>query len=183
MRVSARALFVSYRNEARKNKVWPSQVIRRWLLGCVEIANQLGTKSVFHFIHQDTYILLFCCCCLFVFIVGRFSVVKLRIFVAEYGSQFFFLSIFSNQRVLLAQQQCQTRIRLIIFMCMIWPLLKKKLSIIDTPGWDAPKNGTFSVSGFSGIKFQNGRSFVCMDLHINQLEYIITRVAMICGIG
>ena len=51
-----------------------------------------------------------------------------------------------------------------------------------TPGWDAPKNGTFSVSGFSGIKFQNGRSFVCMDLHINQLEYIITRVAMICGI-
>ena len=51
------------------------------------------------------------------------------------------------------------------------------------PGWDAPKNGTFSVSGFSGIKFQNGRSFVCMDLHINQLEYIITRVAMICGIG
>ena len=51
-----------------------------------------------------------------------------------------------------------------------------------TPGWDAPKNGTFSVSGFSDIKFQNGRSFVCMDLHINQLEYIITRVAMICGI-
>ena len=39
-----------------------------------------------------------------------------------------------------------------------------------TPGWDAPKNGTFSVSVFSGIKFQNGRSFVCMDLHINELE-------------
>ena len=53
---------------------------------------------------------------------------------------------------------------------------------VFTPGWDAPKNGTFSVSGFSGIKFQNGRSFVCMDLLINQLEYIITRVAMICGI-
>ena len=109
---------------------------------CVEIANQLGTKSAFHFIHQDTYILLFCCFCLFVFIVGRFNVVKLRMFVAEYGSQSFFLSIFSNQRVLLAQQQCQTRIRLIIFMCMIWPSLEKKLSIIGStspPGpWGSP---------------------------------------------
>ena len=46
------------------------------------------------------------------------------------------------------------------------------ISRIHTPGWDAPKNGTFSVSGFSDIKFQNGRSFVCMDLHINQLEYV-----------
>ena len=42
-----------------------------------------------------------------------------------------------------------------------------------TPGWDAPKNGTFSVSGFLDIKFQNGRSFVCMDLHINDLETLL----------
>ena len=48
-------------------------------------------------------------------------------------------------------------------------ILLSKLEYI-TPGWDAPKNVTFSVSGFSGIKFQNGRSFVCMDLHINHLE-------------
>ena len=47
-------------------------------------------------------------------------------FVVKYGSQSFLLSIFSNQRVLLTQQKCQTRIRLIILMCMIWPLLEKK---------------------------------------------------------
>ena len=42
-----------------------------------------------------------------------------------------------------------------------------EMLLTATLGWDAPKNGTFSVSGFSDIKFQNGRSFVCMDLHIN----------------
>ena len=34
-----------------------------------------------------------------------------------------------------------------------------------TPGWRAPQNGKFSVSGVSGFKFQNGRPFVCIDLH------------------
>ena len=57
-------------------------------------------------------------------------------FVVKYGSQSILSSIFSNQRhgVLLTQQKCQTRIRLIIFifMCMIWPLLGKKLAIIGS---------------------------------------------------
>ena len=148
MRVSARALgVISYRNEARKNKVWPSQVIRRWLQGCVEIANQLGTKSVFHFTHQDTYRIfcnrpLFCCCCLFVFIVGRFSVVKLRLSLNTALSLPF--KYFSNQRVLLAQQQCQTRIRLIIFMCIIWPFLEKKLAIIGSTSPPGPRGSPLS---------------------------------------
>ena len=49
-------------------------------------------------------------------------------FVVKYGSQSILSSIFSNQRhgVLLTQQKCQTRIRLIILMCMIWPLSEKR---------------------------------------------------------
>ena len=59
-------------------------------------------------------------------------------FVFKYGSQSFLLSIFSNQRVLLTQQKCQTRIRLIIFVCTIWPLLEKKLAIIGRTPHPAP---------------------------------------------
>ena len=82
--------------------------------------------------------------------------VKLRMFVAEYGSQSFLLSIFSNQRVLLAQQQCQSRIILIIFMCMIWPSLEKKLSIIGStspPGpWGSPLS---SMSSSLSVRFRS----------------------------
>ena len=82
-------------------------------------------------------------------------------FVAEYGSQSFFLSIFSNQRVLLAQQQCQTRIRLIIFMCMIWPSLEKKLSIIGStspPGpWGSPLS-SMSSKPFCAVQEQRTRN-------------------------
>ena len=69
-------------------------------------------------------------------------------FVVKYGSQSFLLSIFSNQRVLLTQQKCQTRIRLIIFMCMIWPLLEKKLAIIGSTSPPGPRGSPLSSMPF-----------------------------------
>ena len=67
-------------------------------------------------------------------------------FVVKYGSQSILSSIFSNQRhgVLLTQQKCQTRIRLIIFMCMIWPLLEKKLAIIGSTSQPSPRGSPLS---------------------------------------
>ena len=84
-------------------------------------------------------------------------------FVVKYGSQSILSSIFSNQRhgVLLTQQKCQTRIRLIIFMCMIWPLLEKKLAIIGSTSQPSPRGSPLSSMRskcFCAIKEQRTRN-------------------------
>ena len=67
-------------------------------------------------------------------------------FVVKYGSQSILSSIFSNQRhgVLPTQQKCQTRIRLIIFMSMIWPFSEKKLAITGSTSPPGPRGSPLS---------------------------------------
>ena len=109
-----------------------------------KVSFSLYTSRYVYFVTARYFVVVVCLFSLW----EDFSLVKLRMFVAEYGSQSFFLSIFSNQRVLLAKQQCQTRIRLIIFMCMIWPFLGKKLAII----------GSTSPPGLRGSPLSSMRS-------------------------
>ena len=63
--------------------------------------------------------------------------------------------------MLLAQQQCQTRIRLIIFMCMIWPFLEKKLAIIGSTSPPGPRGSplsSLSSKRFCAVQEQRTRN-------------------------